>query len=145
MLDTNVVVAGLLWHGTPRQLLERAIDRDDIVFLSSPILLAELTHTLNYRKFHAQLARSGASIETWLQRYQAWVALVDPPTVPRVVPTDPDDDHVIACAIAARADAIVSGFKVSAPAPAAPPVPATPAPAAPAPQPGLPQLLGLHG
>ncbi|MBK6377338.1 MAG: PIN domain-containing protein [Xanthomonadales bacterium] len=29
--------------------------------------------------------------------------------VPRVVPTDPDDDHVIACALAARADAIVSG------------------------------------
>ena len=48
-------------------------------------------------------------------------------------------------AAADAADAIVSGFKVSAPAPAAPPVPATPAPAAPAPQPGLPQLLGLHG
>jgi predicted nucleic acid-binding protein len=26
-----------------------------------------------------------------------------------VVPDDPDDDHVIACALAARADAIVSG------------------------------------
>ncbi|MHB8680442.1 MAG: PIN domain-containing protein, partial [Rudaea sp.] len=27
----------------------------------------------------------------------------------RVVARDPDDDHVIACALAARADAIVSG------------------------------------
>ncbi|MBP2455229.1 LpqN/LpqT family lipoprotein [Mycolicibacterium lutetiense] len=48
-------------------------------------------------------------------------------------------------AAADAADAIVSGFKVSAPGPAAAPAPATPAPAAPAPQPGLPQLLGLHG
>ncbi|OBB29824.1 hypothetical protein A5792_02900 [Mycolicibacterium peregrinum] len=48
-------------------------------------------------------------------------------------------------AAADAADAIVSGFKVSAPAPAAPAPPATPAPAAPAPQPGLPQLLGLQG
>lgn len=48
-------------------------------------------------------------------------------------------------AAADAADAIVSGFKVSAPAPAAPPPPATPAPAAPAPQAGLPQLLGLQG
>jgi Probable lipoprotein LpqN len=48
-------------------------------------------------------------------------------------------------AAADAADAIVSGFKVSTPAPAAPPPPATPAPAAPAPQPGLPQLLGLQG
>ncbi|WP_166910205.1 LpqN/LpqT family lipoprotein [Mycobacterium sp. DL440] len=48
-------------------------------------------------------------------------------------------------AAADAADAIVSGFKVSAPAAAAPPPPATPAPAAAAPQPGLPQLLGLQG
>ncbi len=59
-------------------------------------------------------------------------------------------------AAAEAADAIVSGFKVSAPgaptapaaAPAAAPPPGLPAPAAapaPAPAAGLPQLLGLHG
>jgi hypothetical protein len=48
-------------------------------------------------------------------------------------------------AAADAADAIVSGFKVSAPAPAAPPPPATPAAPAAAPAPGLPQLLGLQG
>ena len=30
------------------------------------------------------------------------VALVEPLTVPRLVHTDPDDDHVLACALAAR-------------------------------------------
>ncbi len=51
-------------------------------------------------------------------------------------------------AAADAADAIVSGFKVSAPGPAAPPAaPAAPAPAPPgaAPAAGLPQLLGLTG
>jgi len=28
-----------------------------------------------------------------------------------VVPDDPDDDHVVACAVAARVDVIVSGDK----------------------------------
>jgi predicted nucleic acid-binding protein len=31
--------------------------------------------------------------------------------VPRVIENDPDDDHVIACAVAAKADIIVSGDK----------------------------------
>lgn len=34
-----------------------------------------------------------------------------PLSVPRVVADDADDDHVLACAVAARADLIVSGDK----------------------------------
>lgn len=109
VLDTNVVVAGLLWNGAPRRLLDRVIDSDDTVLLSSPVLLAELTHTLNYRKFSTRIAQSGMNVEAWVQHYQALVTLVDPRTVARVVERDPDDDHVIACALTARAEAIVSG------------------------------------
>ncbi len=37
--------------------------------------------------------------------------VVTPPAVPRVVALDPDDDQVLACALAAGADLIVSGDK----------------------------------
>jgi predicted nucleic acid-binding protein len=43
------------------------------------------------------------------QRYQRIVIVVEPATVPPTVLADPDDDHVIACAVAAKADMIVSG------------------------------------
>lgn len=36
LLDTNVVIAALLWHGTPRRLLDRAIDDEAIELYSSP-------------------------------------------------------------------------------------------------------------
>lgn len=35
--------------------------------------------------------------------------MVTPADVPRVVADDADDDHVLACAVAAQADLIVSG------------------------------------
>ena len=50
VLDTNVVVAGLLWTGYPRQLLDRAID-EAVTLCSSPALIDELTQTLHYQKF----------------------------------------------------------------------------------------------
>ncbi|MGH8595209.1 MAG: PIN domain-containing protein, partial [Gammaproteobacteria bacterium] len=51
----------------------------------------------------------GKSVEEVLADYVAVIALVDPPSVPRVVPTDADDDQIVACALAAQAALIVSG------------------------------------
>jgi uncharacterized protein len=55
VIDTNVLIAGLLWRGPPHVLLEHA--RDGVVSLiSSPTLLAELTDVLGRAKFAAILA-----------------------------------------------------------------------------------------
>jgi putative PIN family toxin of toxin-antitoxin system len=51
----------------------------------------------------------GKSVREVLADYVAAVELVDPINTPRVVPNDPDDDHVIATAAAAHAELIVSG------------------------------------
>lgn len=56
VLDTNVVVAGLLWSGPPRQLLELAID-DAVELHSSPALLDELARTLGRAKFVRRIER----------------------------------------------------------------------------------------
>lgn len=41
VLDTNIVIAGLLWSGPPRHLLDLAID-EAVTLYSSPVLLDEL-------------------------------------------------------------------------------------------------------
>jgi predicted nucleic acid-binding protein len=50
-----------------------------------------------------------SSPEGIVSDYLALAQLVRPASTPRVVPDDPDDDHVIACALTAHADLIVSG------------------------------------
>ena len=44
-----------------------------------------------------------------MAQYTALVSMVVPASVPRVVANDADKDHVIAAAVAARAELIVSG------------------------------------
>lgn len=109
VLDTNVVVAGLLWNGPPRQLIEWAIEGEAVELFTSPVLLDELTHTLGYSKFAARIESFGTRIAALVTQYTALVSLVMPANVPRVVADDADDDHVIAAAAAARAEWIVTG------------------------------------
>ena len=109
VLDTNIVVAGFLWNGRPRRLIELAIEGERVELFSSPVLLDELAHTLGYSKFTARIERFGTSIAALVAQYTALVSLVVPAAVPRVVINDADDDHVIAAAVAARAELIVTG------------------------------------
>jgi putative PIN family toxin of toxin-antitoxin system len=109
VLDTNIVVAGLLWNGPPRRLIELAIDGEAVELFSSAVLLDELAHTLGYTKFAARIESFGTSIAALVTQYTALVSLVAPASVPRVVANDADDDHVIAAAVAARAELIVTG------------------------------------
>ncbi len=109
VLDTNVVIAALLWNGPPSSLLTRATERQDLVLVTSPTLLAELTDILALPKFWNRLADAATSVEELVVAYRDATVLVTPREVPRVVADDVDDDHVIAAAVAARAQCIVTG------------------------------------
>lgn len=108
VLDTNVVVSGLLWNGPPRRLLQAAIDGEVDLFTSA-VLLDELAHTLGYTKFTKRVESFGTSIAALAAQYAALVNPVAPASVLRVAANDADDDHVIAAAVAARAELIVTG------------------------------------
>ena len=107
MLDTNVVVSGLLWNGGPKRLMQ-AGNHGGIQLFTSPPLLAELAHTLSYPKFRRKIAASGLSVDQLVDLYSELAAVVLPAQVPRIAP-DPDDGVVIGTALAARADLLVTG------------------------------------
>jgi len=109
VLDTNVTVSALLWRGTPYRLVETIRRQPQDHLFTSPALLEEPADILT-RPFAAKrLALLGRTGEDLLADYAGFAELVTRRTVPEVVITDPDDDQVIAAAVAAGADIIASG------------------------------------
>jgi len=108
VVDTNVLVSAFLWQGTPGRLLELAGEQAVTLF-TSRALLAELDSVLHRRKLAKPVAATGLSADQMLANYRklATAVIVRPLAAP--VSRDPDDDRVLECARAARADLIVSG------------------------------------
>jgi putative PIN family toxin of toxin-antitoxin system len=108
VIDTNVLLAGPLWHGTPHALVEYARN-GTLTLISSTALLAELAEVFARPKFDAILIRSNTSLERSLDEVRALAAIIEPAPLPAPVCRDPDDDAVLALALAAQVDFIVSG------------------------------------
>lgn len=106
--DTNIIVSDLLWAGLPRQVL--ALGRaGKIELFTSPPLLAELEDVLGRKKFLRRLDQAGVTPHELILGYASLARVVQPLEIEPVVHADPDDDAVLACALAADAEVIVSG------------------------------------
>ncbi len=108
VLDTNVVASAILWGGTPPQLVDAA-KAGVFELVTSQTLLAEQLDVLGRKKFAARLQDAGLTPQGIVDDLRRLAPVVSPPAVPRVVPNDPDDDHVLAGALDGSADLVVSG------------------------------------
>ncbi|MBI5565141.1 MAG: putative toxin-antitoxin system toxin component, PIN family [Chloroflexi bacterium] len=110
MLDTNLVMSGLLWSGAPHDIIGLIDARPDITLCTSPALIAEFRDVISRPKFQARLTAIQHTVDDLIGRYLKLSSVfTSPDPIPAFVLADPDDDEVIACAIAAEADYIVSG------------------------------------
>jgi len=111
VVDTNTIISGSLWPGPPARLVSAVLSGSAEMYLSLPLLL-ELQETLQHPKFAPRLAGRGETPDSLAARFRAACFEAAPA---RIVPPaqlrDPDDVHVLTCAVSAKADAIVTGDK----------------------------------
>ena len=101
VFDTNVAVAGIVAEGLCREILEIHLPEHEAIL--SQVLWDELLSTLR-RKFG--LAAEDLPILALYRQHAEWS---DPARLADAVCRDPDDDWVLATALAGNAEAIVTG------------------------------------
>jgi putative PIN family toxin of toxin-antitoxin system len=106
ILDTNVLISGIFFSGTPYEILAAWRDRK-IELIISPEILEE------YRRMgeEMEIKFPGIEIAPFLELLAIEATMVAVMPLTESVCTDPDDDKFLACAIASKARVICSGDK----------------------------------
>ena len=104
VLDTNVLIAAYATRGQCREVLDHCLRAHEVV--TAEVLLGELNEKLTRKlKFSVESARE------LLTLLRSRVEIVDPPPLDPPTCRDPDDDWVLATAVEAGAQCIVTGDK----------------------------------
>jgi uncharacterized protein len=97
----------MLWGGKPTELIQLA-GQGQIQLFTSRTIIAEIAATLLKPKLASAIAQTGFLAGELIERYSLLTRVVRPKSVEQVS-RDSDDDHIIACALAARADFLITG------------------------------------
>jgi putative PIN family toxin of toxin-antitoxin system len=101
--DTNIYVSALMFAGLPGSLLDLGL-LQAFILVTSPPLLDELEDKLRVK--FGVTPQDAATIRTKLEGV---ADVVVPDFILDLVEDDPDDNRVLECAVAGKADYIVSG------------------------------------
>jgi len=106
VLDTNVVISGLIGKGKPRRILELVFKRRIIVVLSSPTL-NEYSNVIDRPKFsrYQDFNRNAANVLKLLQS----ISLRFEPTIQLKECSDEDDNKFLELAVEAKANFLITG------------------------------------
>ncbi len=101
--DTNILISALMFDGLPGRILQLGLEKR-FRLVASKALLDELEE-----KLVAKFGVSEADSRTVRSKLELAGELVEPEFALHVVKDDPDDNRVLECAIAGKAEFIVSG------------------------------------
>lgn len=108
VVDTNVLVSGLLFGGAPDRLLDWIRERKVTLWFSKQTL-RELTLVLQYPKFQRVIERLGSTHVELLRQLSGRFRRITPIGLFNLIPNDPIDNELLSIAVTAHVDAIVTG------------------------------------
>ena len=111
VVDTSVLVSGFLTEGGATARVIELAQQGRFTCCLSAYILDEIHRSLTQPRLMASYGHTLAAVDRFCQALlAASVFIAEPPAI-GPVSRDPNDDQVLACAIAAEADYLVTGDK----------------------------------
>jgi putative PIN family toxin of toxin-antitoxin system len=103
VVDTNILVSALIYHGKPHILVLKLLEGHTVIL--SRQMLAELADVLTRDKFAVKTSQVDRFLAVLVRKSK----VVTPSSRFKIISEDPDDDVVLNTAYAGKAEYIVTG------------------------------------
>lgn len=101
--DTNIYISALLTNGLPSRFIILAKQKEIELYISN-FILEEIKGVLK-KKFNS----SSIDIAKVVKKINSFTTIVKPNVVINIIKDDPLDNHILECAVTAKAHVVVSG------------------------------------
>ncbi|MEM6530460.1 MAG: putative toxin-antitoxin system toxin component, PIN family [Chloroflexota bacterium] len=108
VLDTNIIIYGLLFGGVPRKLIQLCTSRPGLA-ITSEALVDELRDVLERTKFERYIKRLNRTPEDLVKDYLTYTSVIEPVHIEEGAVRDVKDTIVLEAAVGGKATYIVSG------------------------------------
>ncbi|MBI2426654.1 MAG: putative toxin-antitoxin system toxin component, PIN family [Candidatus Kerfeldbacteria bacterium] len=113
VLDSNVLVAAALWeNGSPARVLDHILADEKFALVLSDFILDETRHVLlrpKLTKYFTKIPDREAFVAEFIGRLDRFRVPVHEESVVDMIPNDPSDNRVLACALDGAAHILVTG------------------------------------
>ena len=107
--DVQALVQGVLSRSGPAGALLESWERRETEIVTCEEIVSTFEAVLKRPHIQRKFAHlAGEAIVTFTAGLREQTVFVSPDEIPRIVPFDPDDDIVLACAVAGHADYVIS-------------------------------------
>ena len=109
VIDTNVLISGIIQRsGFPFKVVKLWED-EALVLITSPATIEEAGRVLNYPKIRKKYKLTDDDIKCSITNLLRYSIIVDDPPEINAIKEDPEDNKILAAAVAGKADYIISG------------------------------------
>ena len=108
VIDTNVLISGILWRGVPFRLLKWA-EEGILTIYTSLDIMTEVYRVLHYSKLQQYIDKERVRPDELFEKIESLCTIVHVENIVRGVCPDEDDDKFLSCALSADVEYLVTG------------------------------------
>jgi putative PIN family toxin of toxin-antitoxin system len=106
-LDTNILISGSFWIGDSYRILS-LIEQGALELVLSEAIINEYLRALQYEEIQDKIKAKKLTLLEGVEKVLKEATLVSPTVSFNAVPSDPDDNIILECAVEGEIDYIIS-------------------------------------